>query len=74
MIEQIFGNEYFKLMSYIIREKNSNEEIAYIKQSASLLQSTTFYEIAKEHELVSTIAIKLKKKQILSWGMTGCRR
>ena len=43
MIEQIFGNEYFKLMSYIIREKNSNEEIAYIKQSASLLQSTTFY-------------------------------
>ena len=68
MIEQIFGNEYFKLMSYIIREKNSNEEIAYIKQSASLLQSTTFYEIAKEHELVSTIAIKLKKKTDIELG------
>ena len=68
MIEQIFGNEYFKLMSYIIREKNSEEEISYIKQSNSLLHSNTFYEVAKEHELVSTIAVKLKKKTGIELG------
>lgn len=68
MIEQIFGNEYFKLMSYIIREKNSEEEISYIKQSSSLLHSNTFFEVAKEHELVSTIAVKLKKKTGIELG------
>ncbi len=73
MIEQIFGNEYFKLMSYIIREKNTDEEIAYIKQSVSILQSEEFYEIAKEHELVSTIAVKLKKKTGIELGNAWMR-
>lgn len=62
MIEQIFGNEYFKLMSLIIREKNTEEELEYIKQSEDIIRSNEFYEVAKEHELVSTIGAKLSKK------------
>ena len=62
MIEQIFGNEYFKLMSLIIREKNTEEELEYIKQSVDKIRSNEFYEVAKEHELVSTIGAKLSKK------------
>lgn len=68
MIEQIFGNEYFKLMSYIIREKNSEEEIAYIKKSIDKINSSEFYDVAKEHELISTIGVKLKKKTGIELG------
>ncbi len=68
MIEQIFGNEYFKLMSLIIREKNTNEELEYIKQSENKIRSNEFYEVALEHELVSTIAAKLIKKTGLELG------
>ena len=62
MIEQIFGNEYFKLMSYIIREKNTDEEIDFIKSKQERLCSKEFYDVVKEHELVSTVYSKLKKK------------
>lgn len=68
MIEQVFGNEYFKLMSLIIREKNTTAELAYIRQSVDKLQSKEFYEVAKEHELVSTIGAKLSKKIGLDLG------
>lgn len=68
MIEQVFGNEYFKLMSLIIREKNTKEELEYIKQSEEKIRSNDFYEVAREHELVSTIGAKLVKKIGLELG------
>ena len=68
MIEQIFGNEHFKLMSLIIREKNTKEELEYIKQFESIIRSNEFYEIAQEHELVSTIGAKLVKKVGIELG------
>lgn len=68
MIEQIFGNKYFKLMSYIIREKNTEAEIDYIKNSIDSINSTEFYEIAQEHELASVIGVKLKKKTGIELG------
>lgn len=68
MIEQIFGNEYFKLMSYIIREKNSPSEIANIKESMDKIDSPAFFAVAKEHELVSTIWAKVKKKTGIELG------
>nr|WP_321376041.1 nucleotidyltransferase family protein [uncultured Bacteroides sp.] len=68
MIEQVFGNEYFKLMSLIIREKNTQEELEYIKQSEDKIRSNEFYEVALEHELVSTIGAKLVKKIGLELG------
>lgn len=68
MIEQVFGNEYFKLMSLIIREKNTKDELEYIKQSEEKIRSNDFYEVAREHELVSTIGAKLVKKIGLELG------
>jgi hypothetical protein len=68
MIAQIFDNEYFSLMSYIIREKNSAEELEYIVESEATINSPEFYAVAKEHELVSTIAVKLKKKTGIELG------
>lgn len=68
MINQIFDNEYFKLMSLIIRERNTDEEIEYIRSSTEKLKSKEFYEVAKEHELVSTIGAKLVKKIGLELG------
>lgn len=68
MIEQVFGNENFKLMSLIIREKNTPEELEYIKQSETRIRSNEFYEVAVEHELVSTIGAKLVKKIGLELG------
>ena len=62
MIEQVFGNELYKLMSLIIREVNTDEELDYIRKSESTLKSEGFYKVAEEHELVSTIAAKLSKK------------
>ena len=68
MIEEVYGNEYFKLMSLIIREKNTPEELEYIKQSETRIRSNEFYEVAVEHELVSTIGAKLVKKIGLELG------
>ena len=68
MIEQVFGNEYFKLMSLIIREKNTSEELEYIKKSEDIIRTSQFYEVAQEHELVSTIGAKLVKKIGLELG------
>lgn len=68
MIEEVYGNEYFKLMSLIIREKNTKEELDYIKQSEDKIRSNDFYEVAQEHELVSTIGAKLVKKIGLELG------
>lgn len=68
MIEQVFGNENFKLMSLIIREKNTPEELEYIKQSEERIRSKEFYDVAVEHELVSTIGAKLVKKVGLELG------
>lgn len=68
MIGQIFDNEYFKLMSYIIREKNSEEELAYIRKSENKIRSSEFYAVVKEHELISTVAVKLKKKTGIELG------
>jgi hypothetical protein len=68
MIEQVFGNPDFKLMSYIIREKNTDEELAYIKSESERINSTGFYEVVKEHELVSTVCSKLKKKVGIELG------
>lgn len=68
MIEQVFCNENFKLMSLIIREKNTQEELEYIKHSEARVRSKEFYEIAVEHELVSTIGAKLVKKIGLELG------
>ena len=68
MIEQVFSNENFKLMSLIIREKNTPEELEYIKQSETRIRSNEFYEVAVEHELVSTIGAKLVKKIGLELG------
>ena len=68
MIEQIFGNEYFKLMSIIIREKNSDDELVYLRNSIKKIASPEFYAIADEHELVSTIGVKLKKKLCVNLG------
>lgn len=68
MIEQVFGNEYFKLMSLIIREKNTSEELEYIKKSEVIIRSNEFYKVAQEHELVSTIGAKLVKKVGLELG------
>lgn len=68
MIEQVFGNENYKLMSLIIREKNTPEELEYIKQSETRIRSNEFYEVAVEHELVSTIGAKLVKKIGLELG------
>ena len=68
MIEQVFGNPDFKLMSYIIREKNTDEELSYIKGETNRLQLREFYEVVKEHELVSTVYSKLKKKTGIELG------
>lgn len=68
MIEQVFGNPDFKLMSYIIREKNTDEELSYIKSATARLQTREFYEVVKEHELVSTVYSKLKKKTGIELG------
>lgn len=68
MIEQVFGNKNFKLMSYIIREKNTDEELAYIKNESARIKTGEFYEVVKEHELVSTVYSKLKKKVGLELG------
>lgn len=68
MIEQVFGNPDFKLMSYIIREKNTAEELDYIKSEESRLRSEAFYNVVKEHELVSTVFSKLKKKVAIELG------
>lgn len=68
MIEQVFGNPDFKLMSYIIREKNTAEELEYIKGEAERLHSESFYNVVKEHELVSTVFSKLKKKTSIELG------
>lgn len=68
MIEQVFGNKDFKLLSYIIREKNTEEELAFIKSEISSIQTDEFYEIVKEHELVSTVFSKLKKKTGVELG------
>lgn len=68
MIEQVFGNPDFKLMSYIIREKNTDEELAYVKSESERINSTEFYEVVKEHELVGTVCSKLKKKVGIELG------
>lgn len=68
MIEQVFENENFKLMSLIIREKNTAEELDIIRLSEKRIRSNEFYEIAAEHELVSTIGAKLAKKIGLDLG------
>lgn len=68
MIQQVFDNQYFKLMSLIIREKNTPEELEYIKQSEERIRSKEFYDVAVEHELVSTIGAKLVKKIGLELG------
>lgn len=68
MIEQVFGNPDFKLMSYIIREKNTAEELEYIKSEEDRLRSEAFYNVVKEHELVSTVFSKLKKKVGIELG------
>lgn len=68
MIEQVFGNPDFKLMSYIIREKNTAEELEYIKSEEDRLRSDAFYNVVKEHELVSTVFSKLKKKVGIELG------
>ena len=68
MIEQIFGNEYFKLMSLIIREVNTDKELDYIRKSVSIINTEDFYKVAEEHELVSTIGAKLIKKLGLELG------
>lgn len=68
MIEQVFCNPDFKLMSYIIREKNTDEELAYIKNESARIKTNEFYEVVKEHELVSTVYSKLKKKVGLELG------
>lgn len=68
MIEQVFGNPNFKLMSFIIREKNSADELDYIKSEVERLRSEEFYNIVKEHELVSTVFSKLKKKTEIELG------
>jgi len=68
MIEQVFSDECFKLMSLIIREKNTREELDYIIKAEEKINSKKFYEVAKEHELVSTIGAKLEKKIGLELG------
>ncbi len=68
MIEQIFRNEFFKLMSLIIREVNTDEELDYISKSVDIIKSEEFYKVAEEHELVSTIGAKLIKKIGLELG------
>lgn len=68
MIEQVFGNKDFKLMSYIIREKNTDEELAFIKKELDRIQTNEFYEVVKEHELVSTVYSKLRKKTGVELG------
>ena len=68
MIEQVFGNPDFKLMSLIIREKNTDAELAYIKSETERIHSPEFFEVVKEHELVSTVCSKLKKKVGIELG------
>lgn len=68
MIEQVFGNPDFKLMSLIIREKNTDDELAYIKSETERIHSPEFFEVVKEHELVSTVCSKLKKKVGIELG------
>ena len=68
MIEQVFGNEYFKLMSLIIREKNTDEEIDYLRNHEAEIRSEEFLKVAEEHELVSTLCSKLEKKTGIQLG------
>ncbi len=62
MIDQVFSNQYYRLMSFIIREKNRPEEIKEIVDSKQILFSNEFYNVAKTHELSSTVYAKLLKK------------
>ena len=62
MIDQVFSNKYYRLMSYIIREKNTQDELDEIVKEKQTLLSQEFYNVAKEHELSSTVYVKLKKK------------
>ena len=68
MIEQVFGNKYFKLMSLIIRERNTEEELEFIRSHEADLRSNEFLDVAKEHELVSTICSKLEKTTGIQLG------
>ena len=68
MIDQVFSNKYYRLMSYIIREKNTQDELDEIINEKQTLLSQDFYKVAKEHELSSTVYVKLKKKTGIDLG------
>ena len=68
MIKQVFDNQNFKLMSLIIRERNTEEELGFIRSHEADLRSQEFLDVATEHELVSTICSKLEKKTGIQLG------
>ena len=68
MIKQVFDNQNFKLMSLIIRERNTEEELEFIRSHEADLRSQEFLDVATEHELVSTICSKLEKKTGIQLG------